>query len=452
MVRRPLELAHDTPRHRLAAHIHEVHHLILHCRPSAHHLVHVLPCLPATLQRLELTVPTAIPATDVAHALSHCTALVSLSLTLPSIANPTDLDPLASPHLQSCTLRVTQQCTLPSFFPFVQHCAALLSLDVAVDNATVCTAPSFGSLSRLQTLSLRGVNLDAVPDTLNHLTALSDLDISFNSPPLTVFPRTLAALTSLSRVVLHNALSHHVPAALSTLPALHHLDVAYNCDAAVTTSPTPSPAVTSDSPRTMQRTHLCLPTSMRTLRTLCLSSNALLPGQLHSWLPALKRLTRLDLSGCRLEAALPSTLTALTALQHLDLSGNNLPALPVDIVLGLPKLCTLHCMGNATMHLPPSALTLAAHPSLTLVDLRRQEGPGPTHWDAPSLLVLVHLTWLMLAGHRCSVWVGCEHGVVVEGVFRGEFGGGGGWNARWRRTCSAPTPTAALKSMPCVAV
>ena len=360
---------------------------------------------------------------DVTHALAQSSSLVHLSLTVASVASPVDLDPLASPRLHTCTLRVAQPCAVLEFFPFVQHCNALHSLDIAVDNQTVCAAPEWlGTLSRLQRLSLRGVNLNAVPDALTQLTDLTDLDLSFNSPPLETFPRTLAGMKALRRVVLHNALTHHVPTALSTLPALQHLDVAYNCQRG---GPAPSTSP-SDSPRTLQRTLLRVPLTMgKTLVDLCLSSNTLPTGHLAALLPRLPALRRLDLSGCGL-AVLPPSLTVLTALEHLDASGNDLHVLPVTTLLTLPKLHTLHCLGNAAMRLMPEALSLACHPGLLLIDLRREDGPGPTHWDAPSLLVLVHLTWLMLRSRSArSVWVGCERGVVVDdGVYQGEFGGG----------------------------
>lgn len=395
---------------------------------DAHPLVHVLPLLPRRLQHVELTVPSTVPATDVAHALSHCTALVSMSLTFHSITSPHDFDTLVAPNLATCTLRVIQPCSMPIFLPFVQHCHALTLLDVAVDNSTTCSAPTWlGTLPSLQRLSLRGVNLTAVPQALTQLVNLTNLDLSFNSPPLTpdAFPSTLAGLKVLRRVVLHNALARSLPAVLSTLPALQELDVAYNCDRAeqATAVQAASPA---DSPRTLHRLHLRLPVALtKTLLDLCLSSNRLPTGQLSELLPRLPALRRLDLSGCGLEHALPASLSALTALEHLDLSGNNLHVLPVSIVLQLPKLRTLHCMGNACMRLMPETLSLACHPVLCLLDLRREEGStGPTNWDAPSLLVLVHLTWLMLRSPQPrSVWVGCQRGVVVNGVCS-EFGGG----------------------------
>lgn len=55
------------PNHRLAKHLHEVHDLVLHCtNPSttgkSHPLALLLPLLPSRLQRVELTVPSDVPA------------------------------------------------------------------------------------------------------------------------------------------------------------------------------------------------------------------------------------------------------------------------------------------------------------------------------------------------------------------------------------------------------
>lgn len=181
--------------------------------------------------------------------------------------------------------------------------------------------------SRASSLDLSRRALDALPESLRELTALTELKLADNR--LTVLPDWLGDLTSLTRLGLGGNHLTALPDSLGDLTALAWLGLSGN-----------------------QLT--VLPESLRNLTALTwldLTGNHL--SAAPDWLGDLTALTRLDLARNRL-TALPDSLGRLTKLTHLSLTGNHLTALPEPLGK-LTALTRLDLVGNP-LTVPPEPL------------------------------------------------------------------------------------------------
>jgi len=141
---------------------------------------------------------------------------------------------------------------------------------------------SLGQLTQLQTLTLNGNQLTALPESLGQLTQLQKLDLANNQ--LTVLPESLGQLTQLQTLDLYDNQLTALPESLGQLTQLQNLDLDNN--------------------------HL---------------------------------------------TALPEWLGQLTQLQTLDLSNNQLPVLP-EALRRCEQLKSLFLHGNAALGIPPEVL------------------------------------------------------------------------------------------------
>jgi len=164
---------------------------------------------------------------------------------------------------------------------------------------------SLGQLTQLQTLTLNGNQLTALPESLGQLTQLQKLNLARNQ--LTVLPESLGQLTQLQTLDLYDNQLTALPESLDQLTQLQNLYLANN-----------------------QLT--VLPESL---------------GQLT-------QLQNLDLDNNHL-TALPEWLGQLTQLQTLDLSNNQLPVLP-EALRRCEQLKSLFLHGNAALGIPPEVL------------------------------------------------------------------------------------------------
>ena len=198
-------------------------------------------------------------------------------------------------------------------------------------------------LGQVTGIRLSRRSLSAVPDWLEKLTALIELDLAHNQ--LSHLPETIGRLRGLKRLDLSYNRLTYFPEPVGRLTALTELDLAHN--------------QLSHLPETIGQ--------LTALTELDLAGNQL--SHLPETIGRLRALKRLDLSYNRLGhqrlSYLPETIGGLTVLTELDLSDNSLHSLPESIG-GLIALSKLNVSGNELTFLPESIWTLNALNSLDL--------------------------------------------------------------------------------------
>jgi internalin A len=200
---------------------------------------------------------------------------------------------------------------------------------------------------KLTSLSLRGLKLIALPESLGELTHLTRLDVGNNL--LTSLPESLGKLEHLERLDVAQNLLTSLPESLVRLGQLRELYVSANQLKAL-------PASIGDLRylnKLMARHNLLttLPESLGRLAQLAVldvSFNAL--GGLPEWLTQLKKLQGLDASNIGLRS-LPDWMERLSGLQHLDVSRNGLSMLP-EWIGHLSELRSLDVSHNHLSSLP----------------------------------------------------------------------------------------------------
>ena len=189
---------------------------------------------------------------------------------------------------------------------------------------------SVEQLTQLRSLNLSYNQLTALLESLGQLTQLQSLDLSSNQ--LTALPESLGQLTQLQSLDLSNNQLTTLPESLGQLTQLQSLNLARN---QLTTLPEPLGQLTQ-------------------LQSLALSVNQL--TALAESLGQLTQLQSLSLSVNEL-MALPESLGQLTQLQELNLSGNQLTALPESLGQ-LTRLQSLDLSYNKVTDLPSSVIRL----------------------------------------------------------------------------------------------
>ena len=217
-------------------------------------------------------------------------------------------------------------------------------------------------------LSLTGLDLTELPESLSGLTALTKLDLGLNQ--LTALPESLGGLTALTTLTLADNQLTALPESLGGLTALTILSLRGNDLTA-------------------------LPES----------------------LGGLTALTWLDLDGNQL-TALPESLGGLTALTRLDLRGNQLTAVPESLG-GLTALTWLNLDGNPLVS--PPADVVAAGTEAVLAFLRAGRAGTVPQWSAKLMVVgqeRVGKTSLVKAlfGRDHDPGEPTTHGLRVEGL------------------------------------
>jgi hypothetical protein len=207
-----------------------------------------------------------------------------------------------------------------------------------------------GELSGLQRLSVMNNQLERLPESLTQLTGLTTLGLSFNT--LRTVPEWLGDLPALTHLDLTvNGLSE-LPASLGRLTGLDSLVLAGNW---LTRLPDPL-------------------TGLAELTKLNVNHNEL--AALPDAIGDLRALTTLNLSVNRL-TDLPASFSELGALTSLDLSHNRFTTAPPAIA-ALLALRTCRLGGNAFDHVPESLtrLPLTDHDFEALAPLPAAPGPG----------------------------------------------------------------------------
>ena len=180
----------------------------------------------------------------------------------------------------------------------------LLELLNRIDQGYTPTMQEENTLKELTTVQFEDLDLEVLPESMQHMSALQSLDVSFND--LTGLPEFIGNLPALQSLnVSYNRLTK-LPEFIGNLPALQSLDVSFN-----------------------QLTEL--PESignMSALQSLDVSYNQL--TELPEFIGNLSALHRLEAAGNRL-VTLPGAIGNLSALHRLDVSDNRLTAIPAEI-------------------------------------------------------------------------------------------------------------------------
>jgi Leucine-rich repeat (LRR) protein/GTPase SAR1 family protein len=183
---------------------------------------------------------------------------------------------------------------------------------------------SLGQLTQLKALDLRYNKLSPLPESLGQLTQLKALDLSYNQ--LSSLPESLGQLTQLQALDLSSNQLSSLPESLGQLKQLQALDLSSN--------------QLSSLPESLGQ--------LTKLQDLNLSSNQL--SSLPEALGQLTQLQALDLSSNQL-SSLPESLGQLTKLQELNLSSNEFSSLP-EWLRQLTRLQALFLRSNQLSSLP----------------------------------------------------------------------------------------------------
>ncbi|XP_021056050.1 p53-induced death domain-containing protein 1 [Mus pahari] len=252
------------------------------------------------------------------------------------------------------------------------------------------------SLLRLRSLVLKGGQsrgalgaclhgtLTTLPAGLSDLTCLAHLDLSFNR--LETLPTCVPELRGLDALLLsHNCLSE-LPEALGALPTLTFLTVTHN------------------------RLERLPPTlgSLSTLQRLDLSENLLdtIPSEIGN----LCSLSELNLASNRLQN-LPASLAGLRSLRLLVLHSNLLTSVPTGLA-HLPLITRLDLRDNQLRDLPAELLDapfvrLQGNPLGEASPAPSSPPDIPRAPEMPKLLLTSDLDSFLVTPHGCSVTLAC---------------------------------------------
>ncbi len=180
-------------------------------------------------------------------------------------------------------------------------------------------------------LSLVGMRLTALPESIAQLSQLKSLDLSGNQ--LTALPESIAQLTQLETLHLKGNQLTALPESIAQLSHLTTLELRNNQLTALPDSIT----------------------QLAQLNTLVLRSNQL--TELPDFIAQLSQLEVLNVTDNQL-TALPDSIAQLSRLWLLGLGGNRLNVLPAAVAQ-LPKLRSLYLWGNQLTALPATIAQLS---------------------------------------------------------------------------------------------
>lgn len=180
------------------------------------------------------------------------------------------------------------------------------------------------SRENIRTLSLSGLGLGEVPESIRSLKSLTSLDLSSN--PLAVIPGWIGELTNLRELGLDFCRLARVPREIGQLSALTRLNLAQN-----------GLVVLPDELA-----------NLRNIRTLNLSGNYIKrwPDWIQSWLA----LEELVIERCRLKT-IPEFIREMPCLTALDVTGNEIAVLPAWLA-SLTSLSKLNVGRNELTDVP----------------------------------------------------------------------------------------------------
>ncbi|CAI5488876.1 unnamed protein product, partial [Closterium sp. Naga37s-1] len=203
--------------------------------------------------------------------------------------------------LLSLQLLLAARCGIQGDLPGeITNLGHLLLLDLS-DNDITGPLPSFGSLTSLRYLDLRGNGFTgSIPAPTNLKTALTYLNLA------------------------RNALTGSIPETISNVAGALTIDFSGN-------------SLIDSIPASMFE--------LKRLQNIVLGSNKL-SGDLPSTLTQLTDLTKLDLSSNQISGSLPTILSLATFLSHLDLSNNRLHGTIPTQLTGLVRLSLLNLRNN----------------------------------------------------------------------------------------------------------
>lgn len=205
------------------------------------------------------------------------------------------------------------------------------------------TLPAYvGGLSGLRSLSIRGADLDSIPNGFSKLVGLRIVALAGDN--LVAFPQAITTLPELAEVDLSDNKIRSIPKTIGLMQRLTSFNVRNQETDTVFSIP---PELAQDS----------------LLSALDISYNDLAdfpPPVLH-----IKHLSELHVESCRL-SALPQEIEALRELTYLNASWNGLAGLPAGLS-GLRSLSTLILVSNPLDSFPSVICDL---PRLTYLNLQ----------------------------------------------------------------------------------
>lgn len=216
-------------------------------------------------------------------------------------------------------------------------CSQLRHLDIC-DAELGSLPPEIGHLTRLTRLRLVTTGIKRLPATFSQLTALRELDVSWNED--LQLPRELTACRQLTRLEME---SDHRSPFLAKLQTLRRLRLSL--------IPNPRPRTTYWTKLTglTELSLVCIGGSipaglgsMTSLRKICVSYAAVDDLPLGPYLSSLESLL---MDHCTFSAGVPANLAGATQLRHLTLKDRNtgieLTAADVALLRSLPALANL---------------------------------------------------------------------------------------------------------------
>jgi len=249
-----------------------------------------------------------------------------------------------APELRLCTLKLT---AIPES---LDKLSQLRNLDLSNNQLTIL--PEWlGQLSQLKILDLSNNQLTALPESLGQLSRLEMVHLTDNQ--LTTVPKSLSKLSRLQMIHLNSNQLTTVPESLGRLSQLQTLSLSNN---QLTTLPESLGQLSKLQNLYLNGNQLrALPESLgqlSQLKTLFLSRNQF--TALPESLGQLSGLQNLDLSDNQL-TALPEWLGHLSQLQNLYLDNNKLTLMP-EFLEGLPSLTKIFLHGNSGLGIPDEIL------------------------------------------------------------------------------------------------
>ncbi|XP_050259370.1 receptor-like protein 7 [Quercus robur] len=229
-----------------------------------------------------------------------------------------------------------------------------------------CQAVS-SSLPNLRVLSMSGCNLQGPPDSsLLKLQSLSIIHLDDNNFSAPV-PEFFSYFRNLSSLCLSNCgLNGQFPKKIFQFPTLETIDLSYN-----------------ELGGSLPEFH-----PNGSLQSLVLT-NTTFSGTLPDSIGNLKRLSKIDLSGCNFSGSIPNSMVNLTQLVHLDLSINSFTGSIPNSMANLTQLVHLDLSSNSFTGPVP---TFNMAKNLEKIDLSDNHLTGQftfSHWkELPRLMDL----------------------------------------------------------------
>ncbi|XP_030939024.1 receptor-like protein 6 isoform X2 [Quercus lobata] len=209
-------------------------------------------------------------------------------------------------------------------------------VDISSQGNEWCHAVS-SSLPNLRVLSMSDCNLQGPPDSsLLKLQSLSIIHLNYNNFSAPV-PEFFSYFRNLTSLCLSNCgLNGQFPKKIFQFPTLETIDLSFN-----------------ELGGSLPEFH-----PNGSLQSLVLT-NTTFSGTLPDSIGNLKRLSKIDLSGCNFSGSIPNSMANLTQLVHLDLSSNSFTGSILNSIANLIQLVYLDLSSNSfTGSIPNSMANL----------------------------------------------------------------------------------------------